>query len=79
MNTTATAIICRSPSEIREDALIEAHDMVRRALNTVIAGRCAYTGAARQKLAAAKAAIEQAMDNESVDYHAITRTAMAAL
>lgn len=41
---------CRSPQEIVDDVLVDVHAAVTEQLNTIVAGRCLYTGQQRARL-----------------------------
>ena len=45
-----TPIVCRSPADIRDDTVTDAHTSIVGALNETCNGRCLYTGKAREAL-----------------------------
>ena len=45
-----TTITCRSPEQIRDDRVTDAHSSIVSALNETCNGRCLYTGRARAAL-----------------------------
>lgn len=62
-------VYCRSEQEIAEDFVCKLHTEVCAALNTLIGGRCLYTGKARERLYLLRERAEAAIssgDMESV-------------
>lgn len=52
------ATICRSPQEINDDRICEAHTSICRLLNDMVNGRCLYVGKQREALVALRAQVE---------------------
>lgn len=61
-----TPIACRSPEQIRDDLVTEAHTDIVSALNETCNGRCLYTGRARAALVALRDLCEAYILGEGV-------------
>ena len=61
-----TPIACRSPEQICDDIVVQAHTDIVSALNETCNGRCLYTGRARAALVALRDLCEAYILGEGV-------------
>lgn len=61
-----TPIVCRSPADIRDDTVTDAHTSITSALNETCNGRCLYTGKAREALVSLRTECEAFILGEGV-------------
>jgi hypothetical protein len=61
-----TPIACRSPEQICDDRIADAHTSIVSALNATCNGRCLYTGRAREALVALRGLCEAYILGEGV-------------
>lgn len=74
-----TPIVCRSPAEIRDDRVTDAHSSIVSALNETCNGRCLYTGRAREALVSLRDQCEAFILGEGSAPELINERILAAL